>query len=363
MRFPHILGGPIVEAALAADQAPDLSAAALVPHQVGLQSPMSEPNHLEAVVWADLTGQTANILSRSAAMGIPALARQRHLMCGVAAKCPLRLVGPDDTPAAVQPSWMTQGSHGVPAFHRMLWTVDDLIFGPFSVWATERSGRGGLEDPITDAWRIPTERWETDQADRLMVDGELADEADYLVIPGPHEGILNFGAGALRRTIDNLEAAATAARNPSAYLELHYTGAEPLTPEQKTELVGDWAKARRGENGGVAYTGPNLEVREHGTHESHLLIEGRNADAVDVSRLVSSPAAMADATSSGASLTYETTEGRNVQFLDYGASLYMDAIAARLSMDDVAGADARVAFDVSQVTALSAPATGSDTQE
>ncbi len=339
---------PITEAAVEASNSGDLTAAALVPHQVGLQSPMSEPNNLQAVVWADLTGQETPLLSRSNVMAIPAVARQRHLMCGVAARCPLRLVNPDGTPAAEQPGWLTSGSGLLSAYHRMLWTIDDLVFGPFSVWSVERDG----SDVIQTAERVPTDRWETDEVDRLLVDGELVDDSDVIVIPGPHEGILNFGGPALRRTIDNLDAAATAARNPNAYLELHYTGDEPLTTEQKTELVSDWAAARRGVNGGVAFTGKNLELKEHGTHEAHLLIEGRNADAVDVSRLVSSPAAMADATSSGASLTYETTTGRNAQFLDYGALLYMDSVAARLSMDDVAGPGQFVAFDTSRLTVL-----------
>src|SRR5690606_38149809 len=160
---------------------------------------------------------------------------------------------------------------------------------------------------------------------------------------------------ALRRTINNLEAAANAARNPSAYLELHYTGDADLTDEQIDAHVARWAKARRGENGGVAWTNKVREVREHGTHETHLLVEGRNADAVDVSRLVASPASMADATNAGASLTYETTEGRNGEFVDYGVGLYMDAIAARLSMDDVVPRGWRTAFDTSELRAL-APA-------
>lgn len=354
-RFPRLLGGDLTEAAIQATApGPAVTAsAALVPHQVGIQSPMAEPNHLQAVVWADLTGQEARLHTRADAMAVPALARQRHLMVGVAARCPLVVVDQAGTPVPDQPAWPTQGQGILSAFHRMLWTVDDLIWHPFSVWWRDENG-----DP---AGRIPQERWETDEVDRLLVDGELVDEAEVVVIPGPHEGVLQFGAPALARIIDNLDSAARAARNPSAYLELHYTGTEPLSKEDRDRLISDWAKARRGENGGVAYTGPNLEVKEHGTHEAHLLIEGRNADAVDASRLVSSPSAMADA--EAGSLTYETTEGRGQQFLDYGAALYMDSIAARLSMDDVCDPGLRVVFDTSNLTALSSSASAPASQE
>lgn len=333
-----------------------LTAAAVAPHQVGWQSPMS-PSNLQAVVWADLTGQEAVLVTRDSAMGIPALARQRHLLVGVAARCPLRLVdttGPADQPpppVAEQPDWLTTGHASVSAYHRMLWTVDDLVFHPFSVWAVER--QGGPAGPIVWADRVSPDRWEVEaETDRLLVDDSPIPDDQVLIIPGPHEGILAFGAGSIGRALDNLEAAAKAARNPAAYLEIHYDGDEPLTAAAKAELIEAWARARRGEFGGVAYTGKHTTVIEHGTHEAHLLIGGREADAVDMSRLVSSPSAMADATSAGASLTYETTTGRNVQFLDYGASLYMDSIAARLSMDDVCAPGLGIAFDVTRLTVV-----------
>jgi hypothetical protein len=72
---------------------------------------------------------------------------------------------------------------------------------------------------------------------------------------------------------------------------------------------------------------------------------------------------MLDATSAGASLTYETTEGRNQQFLDYGAQLYMDAITARLSQDDCVPRGHRTAFDTTHFTSLTPSPTGGPTNE
>jgi hypothetical protein len=350
------------------------ASAAIAPVQVGPLSPAAfhpDTNTLNAVVWADLVGGDG-ILNRAAAIAIPALARQRHLLCGSIARCPLVQLGPGeqlpqlgDTAAWTalyerQPLWMFRSDRDVSTYHRMLWTVDDLLFHGWSLWEAER----GYNGELLWADRVPTERWEVDPMDRVMIDGELVrNSRDVIVIPGPHEGILNFGAGALRRTIANLDAAANAARNPSAYLELHYTGDADLTDEQINAHIGRWAAARRGENGGVAWTNKVLELKEHGTHESHLLIEGRNADAVDVSRLVSSPASMADATNAGASLTYETTEGRNGEFIDYGVSLYMDAIAARLSMDDVVARGQRSRFDTTELRATSPSSTGTPTND
>ena len=348
-------------AQVAAVRAAELEAArvnaAVPPMQVGIESPFPHDSVLNSVVWADLTGSEFQQMTRAAAMSIPALARQRHILTGTTARCPLvHMIGatraPDDY-------WMVRGDRDLSPYHRMLWTVDDLMFGGWSLWRAER----GSESQLLHAERVPVERWGTDPAGRLLVDGELVSSSEVILIPGPHEGILNFGAQALTRMVANLDAAANAARNPSAYLELHYTGDEPLIDTDIDALIARWAAARRGENGGVAYTGRSLELKEHGTHEAHLLISGREADAVDASRLVSSPSAMADATTAGASLTYETTAGRNVQFIDYGVGLYMDAIAARLSMDDVVPRGHRIAFDVTQLTVMDPAETGAATSD
>lgn len=340
---------------------PQLTAAhAAAPVNVGVASPFVDQSALSNVVWTDLGIPAASMpLTRDVLMSIPALARQRHLLCGTGAKCPL-VAMTGDARSAVQPRWMTRTDGKVHPYHRMLWTIDDLLFDGWSLWSVTRAA----DDSLETADRVNPARWTIDDyLGELLVDGEPVDESRVILIPGPHEGIASFGADALRRTLDNLEAAATAARNPSAYLELHYTGDADLTDEEIDAHVARWAAARKGVNGGVAWTNKLIELKEHGTHESHLLIEGRNADAVDVSRLVSSPAAMADATNAGASLTYETTDGRNGQFLDYGASFYMDAIAARLSMDDCVPAGERTAFDVTQLRQLGAPTTGAPTSD
>jgi hypothetical protein len=340
--------GAAVQAAKSAEV---MASAGTMPVVVSPASPFHETDALQAVVWADLTGQELRTVTRAAAMSIPAVARHRHLICGVVARSPL--VRRAVSSALPTPRWATRTDGELSPYHRMLWTADDLVFHGWSVWRAERDAHG-----LGRVTRIAPERWETDPAGRILIDGEHVTARELILIPGPHEGILNFGATTLRRTLDNLDAAARAAANPAAYLELHYTGDAPISDEEIDKTIARWAKARKGENGGVAWTNKWIEVKEHGTHEAALLIEGRNADAVDAARLMSNPAAMADATNAGASLTYETTEGRNDQFLDYGAGLYMDAIAARLSMDDVVPSGERIAFDTSASTDKDAPATG-----
>jgi hypothetical protein len=94
-----------------------------------------------------------------------------------------------------------------------------------------------------------------------------------------------------------------------------------------------------------------------------LQLGARNASALDVARDANMPAAMIDATTEGSSLEYQTLEGRNQQWLDYGLTLFMDPITARLSMDDVLPAGQRAAFDTTDWTAAEPAGTGPATED
>jgi hypothetical protein len=323
---------------------------------------------LNTIAYADIygAGLVAGPLTRAVAMRIPSVARARHLLVGKIGALPLTVWrGEQQLQGDDVPSWTYRTDYGLPPYHRMVWTIDDLLFTGWSLWARSNDEAGRLPLAMT---RVPLERWrftpngsiETRQADGRWT---IASREEVCLIPGAHEGILNFGAGAIREAADLASSAAKAAANPSAYLELHYTGDEPLGKTDREDLIAAWAAARRGENGGVAYTNKYLEVKEHGTHEAHLLTEGRNAAAVDMARVCSVPAALLDATNASASLTYETTQGRNAEFIDYGLSLYMDPVAGRLSMDDVVVRGQSVRFDTSALRDAAPSPTGPTTED
>jgi len=362
----------LAEVATTGQAAPALEAATSNPYVVTeIQSPMApDPSGiLNTLVWNDLLGTDfAGPLTRAAAMRIPAVARARHLLCGKIAGLPLTVWrGEERLTGDAEPAWTYRTDYGLPPYHRMLWTVDDLLFTGWSLWARTNGAESDGAFPRT-AVRVALERWrfttagtiETRQADGTW---RQAARDEVILIPGPHEGILNFGAGAIREAKDLADSAAKAASNPAAYINLHYTGDNPLSKTERDDLIATWAAARRGENGGVAYTNKWVEAKEMGTHEAHLLTDGRNAAAVDMARLCSVPAALLDATNAGASLTYETTQGRNAEFIDYGLSLYMDPITARLSMDDVVPRGQSVRFDTSALRDLAPTPTGPTTED
>lgn len=319
---------------------------------VGIRSPWST-GELSRVVWSDVFGVAAMPVTRAEAMALPAVARGRHLLAGSIGQLPLRayrgaeLVDP-------QPAWLARTNGATSPQHRLVWTVDDLVFRGWSLWAVER-GREGLADAV----RVPLERWRFDDGAVVVTNDagvELpVDDDTVVLIPGFHEGILAYGSRTIR-SAHALEAAwAGRARNPIPAVELHQTSEVQLTDDEIDAMLAEWRAARADPDGAVTYTPHDVELRVHGESSADLLVEGRNAAAIDCARMLGIPAAMLDASNVNASLTYETIAGRSLEFRDYSLSLYTAAIASRLSLDDVTPRGTRIAFDYTEWTAANSP--------
>ena len=334
-----------------------------------------DPNHLEQVQLPyDLFGLAPRRLTRRQAIAVPAVARARHLTCGTIARLPL-IVLAGETRLDPLPSWCqaTDGQTGTltgeesrrlgigpqSPWQRMIWTVDDLLFHGRCLWAATELDAD--QRPLRLA-RVPIGQWDLDPDTAAVTD---PDGQPYplpcVLIEGPHEGILAIGSESIARAHELEESAAEIARTPFR-LELHQKAGDPLSDAEIGALVKK-ARAALRKNHGVLFTNAALETKIHKIDSSALLIAARNADAVDIARHVSMPAAMLDATSAGASLEYETLAGRNDQWIDYGLSLYTAAIEARLGMDDVVPRGQRVAFDVSTLTDPDPATTGTPTED
>lgn len=315
-----------------------LAVPALASGQVRYLSPTNDPNHLWPIVAPDWL--PTNRVTRGLAMSVPAVNRARRVICHGVARNRLTAyrgsaVSPD------QPTWLDRTDGPISPYHRMLWTVDDVFFHGWSAWAVQRASVTTGLGPVIAADRIPFDNWYVDDTTEQVMYTNPArgieypvDAASVILIPGPDEGILSTSATVLRHAADLLHAAATAAETPAAYIELHQTNEVPISTEDKDRLISAW-KAARAANGGVAFTSAGIEVKEHGTYSEHLLVEGRNAAALDCARAAGIPGQLVDATTPSASLTYENADAADRDLITNALGSYMDAISARLGMDDV----------------------------
>lgn len=313
-----------------------------VTDSTAIASPWSDPQHLEQVTLNHLLDQPDNVpINRTAAMSIPAVARARHVLASTVAALPLVVrrdaTTPGDAPSTQPGHWLgRQPEAGRPVFQTLVWTVDSLIFDGTAWWAvTERDAvsDGGRPRRVEFAppWSINRDNY----GNPIALRGRPVAARDWIRIDAHHEGLLTYGRRTLRAAIDVEAAAARAAMNPVPSIELHQTTPQQLSDEEIRKLVADWAAARRGKNGGVAYTNAAIEARTHGQAAEQLLISARSAAALDVARAMGVPAWTVEASAPGSSLTYSNTPSRSRELVDYGLRPYLAAIEARLSMDDI----------------------------
>lgn len=307
---------------------------------------------LERWVFADALGiNEANLpIGRAAAMRLPPVARGRNLIVSTVSRLPL--VDPD-APAAA-PTWLYTTGDGSSPQLRTAYTIDDLIFHGWSCWWRDN----GADGRPLKASRIDYDEWDVDPDNYVTVNGERVGASDVIVIPGLHEGILNFGGDVIRDATSLYDTVRERLLNPTPQLNLHQTSGTPLTDEQIDALISRWETARKGRKGGVGFTSEGLELVELGAGGEALMIEARNAAAVDLARMVGLSAGHVDATTPKASLNYETQTGRNQELVDFDLALYMTPITARLSLDDVTAHGRRVAFDTTELTGPAPTPTG-----
>ena len=322
------------------------------PSTYPIASPWST-NTMQRIVFEDVFGSDIPANTREAAMRLPAIARGRGLIVNTGARIPLRALRAD-VELTTQPSWITETGDGSSPQHRLAWTIDDLIFYGWSCW-WRTNGADGF--PLA-AQRINQGEWAIDSDCRVRVNGNVVDDSSVIVFSGFHEGVLSFGCDVIR---DGRQLAANVRKrltNPVPNIDLHHTGGRDLTTPEIDALIDQWAAARAGDNGGVAYTSKDVEANEMGKGDDQLMIDSRNASAVDQARILGISAGMVDATAPKASLNYETQTGRNQEFVDLDIRGYLDPIAARLSTDDVVPHGTRVAFDYTVETSLTPSPTG-----
>lgn len=332
------------------------AARAVDPATLPLASPYSS-SHLQRIAFEDAFGQKLPTTTRSAAMRLPGIKRARNLMVATVARLPLRLLDPTSTPYVQQPGWLTSTAVSSPAM-RLLWTVDDLMFYGWSCWSARR-GPGG---ELLAATRLNADEWEITPDNVVMINGVAAKPGEAIVFRGIDDGLLVDGRDVISDARMLYEIVRQRLRNPVPNIDLHQTGGTQLTNEQIDELIVRWSTARQGDNGGVAYTNQWIEAKAMGDGGAELLVEARNASAVDQARIVGVHAGSIDATAPKASLNYETAQGRNQEFVDLDIWAYLLPIVERLSLDDCAGPGDRIAFDLTEFQQV-APAPYGPTRE
>lgn len=332
-----------------------------------ISSPWTEST-LSKVALADLFGKEAAPVTRAEAMRVPAVTKARALIVGPLSRTPLTQVQ-DGQATAAQPAWLQRTMGAVSPNMRMAYTLDDLLFYGYSLWATTRTpSLGGQPGDILDAERVPWERW------RFTEDGEIEVKVprggwqrvtsdQVILFTSYQEGLVDLASETIRGASAITSAWVNRAKYPIPLLELSHVTDDELEEDEITALIDDALEARAGARNAVMYTPRQVEAKVHGTAVTDLFVEGRNAFTLDVARYTVLPGALLDASTATASLTYSTKEGARNELVDYSLGYWADPISGRLSQDDVTPPGTSVRFDLTDFAAPAASPIGPSTKD
>lgn len=309
-----------------------------------LATPFAGESHLLSLSVDDFS--IRRNVSRETAMGVPALARARRLIAASIARCPLEATRAGEL-LEPQPNWLTRTDGPVSPFHRMLWTIDDLMFHGWSLWSVAR----GKDNQVIAADRVPISDWGVSD-NQIVYRGRPVDPQSVILIPGVDEGLLKSAAGVIRHAEVLQNSAAKAADSPIAHTELHQTSGAPLSQKDVEALVKSWIAARQSSTGAVSFTNQAIEVKTHGNFDGAMLIEARAASALDIARVTGIPAILLDASAADGSVRYSNVDARNTEFIDFCLAPFMAAVSARLGMDDVVPRGVSIRFDTRDLTGI-----------
>jgi hypothetical protein len=306
-------------------------------------SPLSMvPFDVLAAWGVDAGGQ----VTRSKAIGIPAMRRARQIIAGVIGTLPLvatRDVGGELVPVeqGSTPTLLRQLDPRTTPQWTLTWTVDDLLFQGISWW------RKTLVDSYR--WPLGVERLapgrvNVSAAGQATVDGRPVQDWELIRFDGADLGLLVEGREALLTCL-LLEAAArrNATGLPPMDILQPAEGAPDLTSDEARALLDEWRELRA-ENG-TGWLNRSVEHQVVGFDaRASQLVEARQHQAVEIARLTNLDAQELNAPAA-TGMTYTNTEAKRRDLLDVGLAPYLNAITQRLSMPDVTPRGQAVRFD------------------
>jgi len=300
-------------------------------------------------------GSIAPRISRAEALQVPAVLRSRNLIAGTLASLPVH-IRDKERRIASPTTLLEQIDPDVPNVVTFSQTYEDLLFEGISWWrVTDRGFHGyptyaehlskdrvyisGLDTPTLNGHRAygPVQ---------VYIDGYPAADDDVIRFDSPNPALLTVAARAIRTCL-NLDT--TASMYATEPIPLGYfTPRDGINIREDEDAVQEaldkWDAARRARVWGYVGSALRLEALQFNAEQIQLADQRQHA-VLEIAR-----AAGVDPEDLGVSTTsrtYQNSEQRRRDLLDFTLTAYMSAVEQRLSMRDVLprGYEAKVNLD------------------
>lgn len=302
-------------------------------------------------------GVLAARVSRSFALQVPAVLRSRNLIAGTLARLPVHIRDADRK--IVEPTTLlSQIDPNIPNVVTFAETYEDLLFEGISWWRVTERGWHGYPTFAThlDVNRVGVTGWTPPVNGQspstaygpvsVTIDGQPVPDSEVIRFDSPNPPLLKHAARAIRTCL-NLDMTAAGYSDDPVPLG-YFTPREGMHPKEDKQTIEDfldgWQESRRRRVWG--YVGAALEAKQFMFNAEQIqLAEQRQHAVLEIAR-----AAGVDPEDLGVSTTsrtYQNSEQRRQDLLDFTLAAYMSAVEQRLSMRDVLprGYEAKVNLD------------------
>jgi hypothetical protein len=300
-------------------------------------------------------GTIAPRIARSQALQVPAVLRSRNLIAGTLARLPMH-IRDKERRIATPTTLLEQVDPDVPNVVTFAQTYEDLLFEGISWWRVTEVGWHGYP---TYAQHVNVDRVSVSGMDlptlnghmamgpfQVRIDGIPVPDEEVIRFDSPNPPLLVHAARAIRACLNLDITASNYAETPTPLGAFTpRDGAHPRENKKDIEeLLDTWETARRHRVWG--YVGGAWDIKELQFNAEQIqLAEQRQHAVLEIAR-----AAGIDPEDLGVSTTsrtYQNSEQRRQDLLDFTLTPYSAAIEERLSMRDVLprGDVAKVNFD------------------
>jgi HK97 family phage portal protein len=286
-------------------------------------------------------------VSRKDAMSVSSVARARNLICGTVASIPLEYYNKRTGEVIAAPRWINQLAKNQPSFVTLTWIVDSLLFyGVSYLRVTERYAEDGR--PAAFEWIANSRVTFTTDLEGIMVtqyyiDIQPIDMNDIVTIQGFDEGVLERAGRTIQSAIDINRAASVASATPMSSGILKNTGAD-LPAAEVSGLLAAWKRSRN--NNSTAYLTSTLEFQSTQFSPKDMMYnEAIQNLSTEIARAMNVPAYYLSA-DQNTTMTYANVQDERKQFYALSIEPYVQAIQARLSMNDISTDGHEVRFAV-----------------
>jgi hypothetical protein len=294
----------------------------------------------------------ANAILRQDAASVPAIARCRNLIAGTIATIPLETYSKTTGEELPNMVWVDQPDKRQPREVTIAWTVDSLFYYGVAYWMVEEVYQDDNR-PARFSWvqndRVSVKYTANNTAvDYYMVNNVRVPDSgvgSLVTFQAMDQGLLLRNPTTIRAAIDLEKAAAIAAQTPMGSGYIKNTGAD-LPDQQVQGILNAWKSARQSK--GTAYLTSTLDFQAISFAPKDMMYnEAKAYLALDLARACNVPAPMIDAELIRSN-TYQNVLDQRKEFAAYSLMPFIDAIACRLSMDDLTPRGQEVRFSIDE---------------